>query len=251
MPAIYEKCAGLAKNRGVKMNKSIKSMIKPVADIFMTVLLLFLMGYQFWGETAHEWAGTLMLLLFIAHHILNAGWYKNIFRGRYTPIRIIMTVINLALLVTMLCLMGSGIMMSRHVFSFLSVSSGMGTARLVHMAACYWGFVLMSLHLGIHWRTFLSAAEKQFLRSDGGKPGRIRTWTLRLLGGAAALYGAYAFEKRNIASYLFLQVHFVFFDYSEPVVFYLADYAAVMEMLIFLGYYLNKGLQNINRKSHA
>ena len=62
------------------MNKSIKSTIKPVGDIFMTVLLLFLMGYQFWGETAHEWAGTLMLLLFIAHHILNAGWYKNIFR---------------------------------------------------------------------------------------------------------------------------------------------------------------------------
>ena len=117
------------------MNKSIKSMIKPVVDIFMTVLLLFLMGYQFWGETAHEWAGTLMLLLFIAHHILNAGWYKNIFRGRYTPIRIIMTVINLALLVAMLCLMGSGIMMSRHVFSFLSVSSGMGTARLVHVPA--------------------------------------------------------------------------------------------------------------------
>ena len=153
MPAICEKCAGLAKIRGVKMNKSIKSTIKPVVDIFMTVLLLFLMGYQFWGETAHEWAGTLMLLLFIAHHILNAGWYKNIFRGRYTPVRIIMTVINLALLVTMLCLMGSGIMMSRHVFSFLSVSSGMGTARLVHMAACYWGFVLMSLHLGQNCHT--------------------------------------------------------------------------------------------------
>ena len=155
MPAICEKCAGLAKNRGVKMNKPMKSKVKPVVDIFMTVLLLFLMGYQFWGETAHEWAGTLMLLLFIAHHILNAGWYKNILRGRYTPVRIIMTVINLALLVTMLCLMGSGIMMSRHVFSFLSVSSGMGTARLVHMAACYWGFVLMSLHLGLHWGMIL------------------------------------------------------------------------------------------------
>ena len=115
-----------------------------MGDIFMTVLLLFLMGYQFWGETAHEWAGTLMLLLFIAHHILNAGWYKNIFRGRYTPIRIIMTVINLALLVAMLCLMGSGIMMSRHVFSFSFCQQRMGTARLVHMAACYWGFVLMS-----------------------------------------------------------------------------------------------------------
>ena len=43
---LRKKCAGLAKIRGVKMNKSIKSMIKPVVDIFMTVLLLFLMGYQ-------------------------------------------------------------------------------------------------------------------------------------------------------------------------------------------------------------
>ena len=50
-----------------------KARLKVGIDILMTFLLLFLMGYQFWGETAHEWAGTLMLLLFIAHHILNAG----------------------------------------------------------------------------------------------------------------------------------------------------------------------------------
>ena len=24
-------------------------------------------------------------------------------------------------------------------------------ARSMHMAACYWGFVLMSVHLGMHW----------------------------------------------------------------------------------------------------
>lgn len=29
-------------------------------DLLMTAALLFLMGYQFWGDVAHEWAGTLM-----------------------------------------------------------------------------------------------------------------------------------------------------------------------------------------------
>lgn len=221
------------------MNKSIKSMIKPVVDIFMTVLLLFLMGYQFWGETAHEWAGTLMLLLFIAHHILNAGWYKNIFRGRYTPIRIIMTVINLALLVAMLCLMGSGIMMSRHVFSFLSVSSGMGTARLVHMAACYWGFVLMSLHLGLHWNRILGMVRKV----SGPIQSRPVKMGLRLAGAAVAAYGLYAFIKNQIPSYLFLTSSFVFFDFERPYLLFFAEYAAIMGLFVFLAHYGTKGLQ--------
>ena len=226
------------------MNKSIKSTIKPVADIFMTVLLLFLMGYQFWGETAHEWAGTLMLLLFIAHHILNAGWYKNIFRGRYTPIRIIMTVINLALLVTMLCLMGSGIMMSRHVFSFLSVSSGMGTARLVHMAACYWGFVLMSLHLGLHWNMVLGMVR----RAAGPVSSPVLRGTLRIGGAAVAVYGLYALVKNQIPSYLLLQSSFVFFDFECPLPLFFTEYLAIMGLFVFLAHYGARGLQRLTKK---
>ena len=58
---------------------------KIIVDMLMTLLLLFLMGYQLWGEVAHEWAGAGMLVLFLAHHILNRGWYKSLFKGRYTP----------------------------------------------------------------------------------------------------------------------------------------------------------------------
>lgn len=32
-----------------------KIAVKLTADIGMTQALLFLMGYQFWGESAHEW----------------------------------------------------------------------------------------------------------------------------------------------------------------------------------------------------
>ena len=34
-----------------------KAAIKIVVDVFMTLALLLLMGYQFWGDAAHEWIG--------------------------------------------------------------------------------------------------------------------------------------------------------------------------------------------------
>ena len=38
-----------------------KAIIKLAVDIFMTLALLFLMGYQLWGDAGHEWAGAIML----------------------------------------------------------------------------------------------------------------------------------------------------------------------------------------------
>ena len=61
-----------------------KRRIKAALDALMTLGLLFQMGYQLYAETAHEWVGAGMFALFIAHHALNAGWYKAAFRGRYT-----------------------------------------------------------------------------------------------------------------------------------------------------------------------
>ena len=52
-----------------------KAALKIAVDIAMTLGLLFLMGYQFWGDVAHEWIGAGMFLLFILHHILNGIWY--------------------------------------------------------------------------------------------------------------------------------------------------------------------------------
>ena len=48
-----------------------KAIVKMAVDVLMTLILLFLMGYQFWGDVAHEWAGAGMFVLFLAHHALN------------------------------------------------------------------------------------------------------------------------------------------------------------------------------------
>lgn len=220
--------------------------IRIFIDTLLTGALLLLMPYELVGETAHEWIGMGMFLILVLHHILNRKWTGHIGKGKYTPVRIIQTILICLLVVSILGSMVSGILLSRHIFDFINIRGISVFAGRVHMTCAYWGFVLMSLHLGIHWRMILSAAGKWSLKSD--KEGHRRVWILRISGTAIALYGAYVFVKRNIARYLFLQVHFVYFDYSEPVIFYILDYAAVMGMLVFLGYYLNKGLQTINRK---
>ena len=44
-----------------------KAKVKIAVDVLMTLGMLFLMGYQFWGDVAHEWAGAGMFVLFILH----------------------------------------------------------------------------------------------------------------------------------------------------------------------------------------
>ena len=61
---------------------------------------------------------------------------------------VIMTVL---VLLCILSSMVSGIVLSRHVFAFLPIEGGRSWARVLHMIGAYWGFVFMSLHLGVHW----------------------------------------------------------------------------------------------------
>ena len=132
-----------------------KMKIKMGIDFLMTVLLFLLMSYQITGQELHEWFGAEMLVLFLLHNILNIRWYGSLFKGKYTLLRIMQMIINISVLISMLCLGFSGVVMSRHVFAGLSIHGPMATARTMHLAASYWGFVLISIHLGFHWRMIL------------------------------------------------------------------------------------------------
>lgn len=116
-----------------------KAILKLAVDVVMTLALLFLMGYQFWGEVPHEWVGAGMFVLFIAHHILNGKWHKTLFKGKYNAMRIATLVIDVLVLVSMLAQMYSGIVMSRYVFGFLPTIGGMSLARRLHILGAYWG----------------------------------------------------------------------------------------------------------------
>ena len=206
----------------------VKAKIKWTLDILMTAALLFLMGYQFWGESVHEWIGAGMIVLFIAHQVCNLNWYKNLFRGRYTPMRILQCMINILTLTAMLALIYSGITMSRRVFAFLPIRGGMALARRLHILGSYWGYVLMSLHLGLHWGMVLNMVVK---RHTSRRKSQAAGFIVSLL---IVVYGLYVFLKRNFLTYMLLRSEFVFLDYEEPKLLFLLDYLALMGLCIFM-----------------
>lgn len=71
-----------------------KMKIKTAADILMTAALPVLMCYSIAGETAHEVIGIAMFGLFILHHILNFGWIKSLFKGKYDLRRSVNTAVS-------------------------------------------------------------------------------------------------------------------------------------------------------------
>jgi hypothetical protein len=60
--------------------------------------------------------------------------------------------------------------------------------------------------------------------------------------------GVYAFIRREIGHYMFLQNQYVFFDFEEPLIFFLADYMAVMALFVWVSHYFSKGLRYIIQK---
>ncbi|MCR5135526.1 MAG: hypothetical protein K6C12_00300, partial [Oscillospiraceae bacterium] len=109
-----------------------------------------------------------------------------------------------------------------HLYTFLPTDGISSVARAIHLPLSNWGFVLMSLHAGTHLGAMLP--------KEKGKAA-----VLGILG-AVSLYGVYAFVKRQIPDYMFLRLPFAFFDYSEPRLFFLTDYLAVMILFAMLGY---------------
>lgn len=211
-------------------------------DFAMAALLPVLMAYSLLGEAVHEWVGVAMFVLFLFHNALNWKWYKNLFGGRYSGVRLLGTAVNILILLLMLSLMASGIVMSRYAFQFLAIEGGASLARTVHLAASYWCYVLTSVHLGLHGGMFLGMLRKAFHMEKASQKRRV---VLRIVAVLLSAYGIYAFIQRDLSGYMLLQIQFVFFDFSEPLVFFFLDYLAVMALLTLLGYYAAKLLAKV------
>ena len=210
-----------------------KRKVQIIIDLIMTAMLPFLMAYNMIGDAEHEWIGLAIFALFILHHILNFRFTASAAKGKYTPARILLTVTDILLFIDMLCLMVSSVILSRHVFAFLGINSGASIARTLHLLGSYWGFVLMSIHLGLHCGQLSGMLRKAFGITKQARP---RTAALCISVLLVSAYGLYEFFARKLPNYMFLKTQFVFFDYSEPLVCVLASYVAILVLFAAVGY---------------
>ena len=200
-----------------------------IIDISMIILLPLLMAYSLIGESIHEVIGICMFGLFTAHHVINRKWWMGLFKGKYNAVRILNTVVNLHLAVYMILQPVSGILMSKYVLKEVTITGATGVFRTIHMTLAYWGFMLMSFHLGLHIKAVTA--------SFGKKMSKNARMVFKVLLLIVSAYGVFAFIKRGIGDYLLMRVMFAFFDFGESRIGFLLDYAAVMVLVANIGYW--------------
>lgn len=207
--------------------------LAPAIDGAMTVLLLLLMSFGATGEAPHEWMGILLGLLVILHCMLHRRWFSSLFRGRYDRFRAVSVLVTIAALLAVLALSVSGLIMARYTFLHIPFRAGISSARLVHLAASYWGFLLLSLHLGLQ-------APQLFARLRGAGLLPRPSSALRAAAGAACLaaaaYGAYLASEAQMLSYMLLRMEFAFFDPMQSVPSAFFDHFCMMTLFAGAAY---------------
>ena len=197
---------------------------KQIVDIAMVAVLPFLMTYELIGEATHEILGIAMLVLVVAHHLLNRSWHTHLLRNKYSLQRAVMTAMDALLFALLILQAVSGIMMAKHTFGFLPHVGRRSIARTIHMTGAYWSFALMCVHAGFHMLPLVRKLQKR------------PAWRkIAAVGVLVSIYGVYALVKRQLPGYMFMQIQFAFFDYDEPLVFFLLDYLTIMMVFASLG----------------
>ena len=196
------------------------------------------MGYHFTGRTIHEYLGFLIFVFFILHNIMNINWYKNLPKGKYSLNRALNTFINTLLFICMFGLIISGILFNKSVVEFFNIGDIKVLNKKLHIICSYWGFILISVHLGMHWGIFINMSKK-FMN--------VKKQICIIIGLLIAIYGIVSFIERGFYIKMFLMAKVP--SIKEPAIFFFIDHVAVMGLFIFITYYLHRLSSKLNKMS--
>lgn len=194
----------------------------------LMVTLLLLMAFQVTEQLAHEWLGITMFVLTIVHQVLNRKYYAAIFKGKYSPLRIFQLIVNILLLLTFVCTALSGMMMSRFATPFMNGILPSSIVRQGHLALSHWSFVLMGLHLGLHFGIVMS---------------KLKNRTVKIILGTVmtgiSVYGFYLFFESDMLNYMLFKNPFAFLDYDKAWGLVLLENLAMLLAWAFAAYLLS------------
>lgn len=210
-----------------------KAKMKIIIDTGMIILILLQMAYHLIGNSLHSWGGMILFILIVLHNIVDRKWYSGLRKGKYTLVRFFHTVINLLLLASFFGLATSAVFLSTTLSTFFHLKATL-IGRRMHMFFTIWSFVLMSVHVGLHWNMVICAVKKR-MRT----PKHLYQAAARIAVLLVAVYGLYAFIARKLPQRMFLLTEYVFFDYGEFILFCIIDYVSVLCLFACFAYCIN------------
>lgn len=211
-----------------------------IIDLIMTGNLLFLMALQVTQQLAHEWIGIAMTVLFIVHHIFNYKYYKTIFKGKYSFLKVFQLMISVLLLASFIATAFSGMAISRYATPFMKGIMKASDARKLHLVISYWSYVLMGVHIGLHFGIITAKLPK----------GVFRIISAAVITGVS-VWGFMLFLDANIFEYMFMQTHFAFPDYDKAAWLVIVENLVMLIAWAFMAYILSLFVKSVTAKGKA
>ncbi|MBQ6455476.1 MAG: DUF4405 domain-containing protein [Eggerthellaceae bacterium] len=208
---------------------------KRTADIILTALLIVLMSFQVTGNKIHEWVGIAMLVIVIAHQLLNRKWYGSLIKGKYRASRIVMTILDVIVLIVFALDTFSGMAISSHATPFLYGMIRASLARRIHRAISYWLFILMGIHLGFHLPIIAAKLSKTTKR------------VLLIVLACIACTGLFFFLKSGIINYMLFHTFVTHLTYGTTSVMVFIENITMMMLWMLFGIGIAKLARRFDR----
>lgn len=175
-----------------------------IVDSLFFMVFLALMDYTHLPRAMHEVVGLGVLLLIGVHLYQNRAWFAGLARGRWTRLRVTMTVIDLLLLVGFLVVIVSGAALSRVVFAGVW-SEAVRRSVLFHQLhiGLSWGLlILVGLHIGLHGRALWQSLLRALSIDAGSRRAVCASLVLQVFFAALGIYASFA---HRVGDHLLLQ----------------------------------------------
>ncbi len=215
-----------------------KRVVRLSVDIALAASFVVMLATALVQKAPHEWLGMATFLLFAIHMVFNRRRWMRGRRSGWTPARVALTVLDVALVGCMLGQIISCLVLSEYVFGWLPAIQGASWARTVHLLCSYWGFVLVSVHAGLHLQ--------QMMRKSLHNKAIVRA--IRVLCFALSLFGVISFVQLGLFDYMFLRRQFVFADFSIPLWQSLVRYLSVGIMFASIAHYAQTLASRLGKK---
>ena len=143
----------------------------------------------------------------------------------------------------MIGMMVSGIMISAKVFGFLNIQTTM-FARRLHMVSTSWGFVLMSIHVGLHIAGMMNKLNNK-MKNNTFEYAYYFVLILMIE------IGVYSFISNKVYEDMFLLKDFKFYNYEQnPIIFYL-KYFMTLVCIALVIYFIFKLISKIKSRKET
>ncbi|MFV0539356.1 MAG: DUF4405 domain-containing protein [Dysgonomonas sp.] len=222
------------------MNSKLK--FRLLLDLAMTILILLALAFRRTGDVLHEWIGLVAIVLFVIHNIINIQWYRQLFsiQRKYSLRWLVNATINILLIIIMATMAITGLIQSKIILASLDLQGNM-LLRQIHTISAYWGYLLVSVHIGMHWQML-------YKHLFGKITNDLYMICIRILGLLIAISGLFAFIERDMYSKLFLGLSFDFWDKSSAL--FLVYHLLIIGLLIWITYYALKLIHFFSRKGN-